>query len=191
MANTATPVLQLHPRIQELIDFLAMHRRELLDDVASVPPALRDRKPEPGKWSVAEVLEHLTMIERRVAALVTMQVAAAREQGVGPDPDTSSVVASFANADILTNRAKKLVTPKAGVPTGAIDTTAGTEALDQAHAAMVAALRDANGVSLQNLVAAHPVLGPLNLYHFVVALGLHDARHAAQIREIGQTLANG
>ena len=72
------------------------------------------------------------------------------------------------------------------MPTGAIDTTAGTEALDQAHAAMVAALRDANGVSLQNLIAAHPVLGPLNLYHFVVALGLHDARHAAQIREIGR-----
>jgi hypothetical protein len=27
------------------------------------------------------------------------------------------------------------------------------------------------------------------MYHWVVMLGLHDQRHAAQIREIGQTLA--
>ena len=86
MTSVASQELQLHPRIQELIDFLAIHRREVHDAVAAVPPALRDRKPGPDKWSVAEVLEHLTMIERRVAALLTMQVAAAREKGVGPIP---------------------------------------------------------------------------------------------------------
>ena len=189
MTLAASPTLQLHPRLQELIDFLAEKRREVLAAVAAVPASLRDRKPGPGQWSVAEVLEHLTMIEKRVAALLTMQVTAAREQGVGPDPDTSSVVATLVNGDILTNRAKKIVTPKLGVPSGAIDTTAGSEALGEAHEAMVASLRNANGVSLQNLTAAHPVLGPLNLYHFVVALGLHDVRHAAQIREIGALLA--
>ncbi|HMA02175.1 MAG TPA: hypothetical protein VKP02_07385 [Gemmatimonadaceae bacterium] len=35
----------------------------------------------------------------------------------------------------------------------------------------------------------HPVFGPLNLYHFIVALGLHDQCHAAQIREIGESVA--
>ncbi|HEV7705546.1 MAG TPA: hypothetical protein VGO46_14715 [Gemmatimonadaceae bacterium] len=93
------------------------------------------------------------------------------------------------NADLLTNRARKIVTPRIGEPTGTVDMIAGTKALDEAHAAMIACLRNANGVSLQNLVAAHPVLGPLNMYHTVVALGLHDARHAAQIREIGGSLA--
>lgn len=191
MTSVAASPPPLHPRIQELIDFLVSHRREVHDAVSAVPAELRDRKPAPGRWSVAEVLEHLAMIERRVAALLTMRVTEAREQGVGPDPDTSSVVASFEHADILTDRAKKIVTPKAGVPSGAVGTIAGTEALDTAQAEMIASLRSANGVSLQNLVAAHPVLGPLNLYHFIVALGLHDVRHAAQIREIGQSLTSG
>jgi hypothetical protein len=191
MTSVAAPSSQLHPRIQELIDFLVSHRREVLDAVAAVPAELRDRKPAPGIWSVAEVLEHLTMIEQRVAALLTMRATAARAEGVGPDPDTSSVVASFEGADILTNRTKKIITPKVGVPSGTVGTIAGTEALDEAQVAMIASLRNANGVSLQNLVAAHPVLGPLNLYHFVVALGLHDVRHAAQIREIGQSLTGG
>ena len=189
--TSIAPASPLHPRIQELIDFLVSQRREVHDAVATVPAELRDREPAPGKWSVAEVLEHLTMIEQRVAALLTMRVDAARAEGVGPDPDTSSVVASFEHADILTDRAKKIVTPKAGVPSGAVGTIAGTEALDKAQAEMIASLRSANGVSLQNLIAAHPVLGPLNLYHFVVALGLHDVRHAAQIREIGQSLTGG
>jgi hypothetical protein len=189
MTSVASQTLRLHPRIQELIDYLTMQRRAVRDAVAAVPAELRDRKPGPGKWSVAEVLEHLSMIEQRVAALLTKQVAAARANGVGADPDTSSVVASFVNAEGLTNRATKIVTPKAGVPTGTVDAVSGAEALEKAQVAMMDSLRDANGVSLQDLTAAHPVLGPLNMYHMVVALGLHDARHAAQIREIGQTLA--
>ena len=70
---------------------------------------------------------------------------------------------------------------------GAVDTTAGTEALVQAHAAMVSSLQNANGVNLAPLTATHPALGLLNMYHWVVALALHDDRHAAQIREIGQS----
>jgi hypothetical protein len=95
------------------------------------------------------------------------------------------------NPGNLIDRTNKIVAPKQVVPTGTVDTTAGTVALDRAHAAMVASLENANGVSLENLVQAHPVLGTLNMYHWIVALGLHDDRHAAQIREIGQSLAAG
>ena len=191
MTSIASQPPQLHPRIQELIDYLVSQRRGVHEAVAAVPPELRGRKPAPERWSVAEVVEHLSMIEQRVAALLTMHVTSARANGVGPDTETSSVVASFVNPENVIDRAKKIVAPKQVTPTGTIDTTAGTEALDRAHAAMVASLQNANGVSLQNIVQAHPVLGPLNMYHYIVALGLHDARHAAQIREIGQSLTAG
>lgn len=180
---------QLHPRIRELIEHLAMHRRGIHEAVASVPPELRERKPAPDGWSVAEVIEHLSIIEQGVAALLTMHVTAARGSGVGPDPDTSSVVASYANPDALIDRTTKIAAPKRVQPTGTIDAAAGARALVQAHAAMISSLQNANGVCLGNLMQTHPVLGPLNLYHWVVALGLHDRRHAAQIREIGQSFA--
>ena len=76
---------QLHPRIEELIEFLAQHRRRVHEAVASVPAELRERKPAPDRWSVAEVIEHLAMIEQRVAALLTKRVTGARASGVGPD----------------------------------------------------------------------------------------------------------
>ena len=180
---------QLHPRIEELIEFLAQHRRRVHEAVASVPAELRERKPAPDRWSVAEVIEHLAMIEQRVAALLTKRVTGARASGVGPDPDTSSVVASYVDADAVIDRAMKIVAPEAVRPTGTVDASAGTQALVLSRAAMVTALQNANGVALGDLMQTHPALGPLNMYHFIVALGLHDQRHAAQIREIDQLLA--
>ncbi|HEV7705547.1 MAG TPA: hypothetical protein VGO46_14720 [Gemmatimonadaceae bacterium] len=56
MTSVAPQSPQLHPRIQELIDYLVMQRRGVHDAVAAVPAALRDRAPGEGKWSVAEVL---------------------------------------------------------------------------------------------------------------------------------------
>jgi DinB superfamily len=178
----------MHPRIGELIEHLAEHRRVVHEAVASVPPELRDRKPAPDQWSVAEVIEHLSIVENGVTALLTMHVKTARASGVGPDLDTSSVVASYPNSHALVDRTTKISAPKRVQPTGTIDAAAGTRALVQARAGMISALQNANGVCLVNLMQVHPVLGPLNMYHWVVALGLHDQRHAAQIREIGQSL---
>jgi hypothetical protein len=183
------PSSQLHPRIRELIEYLTEHRRRLHEAVASVPPALRDRKPASNQWSVAEVVEHLSLVEHRMAALLSRQVTAARANGAGPDPDTSSVVSTYADPDAVLDRTRKIVAPALVQPTGTIDPSAGTEALVQAHAAMISSLQNANGVNLAPLMVTHPALGPLNMYHWVISLALHDDRHAAQIREIGESLA--
>jgi hypothetical protein len=179
----------LHPRIAELIEYLAEHRRRVHEAVAAIPASLRERKPDPDGWSVAEVIEHLAIIDTRVAALLNKHVTAARASGVGPDPETSSVVASYPDPQGVVDRTKKIPAPKPVYPTGSVDSTAGVQALVQAHAAMVSSLQNANGVCLTNIMQTHPAFGRLNMYHFIVALGLHDQRHAAQIREIGQALA--
>lgn len=189
MSNTAEQTTRLHPRIEELIEFLAANRRSVYEAVAAVPASLRDRKPAPDRWSVAEVVEHLAIVEQRVAALLTMRVTAARASGAGPDPETSSVVESYPNPGAVVDRSNKAVSPSPVQPTGTVDATAGTRALVQAHAAMISSLQNASGVSLTEMMQTHPVFGPLNLYHFIVALGLHDLRHAAQIREVGELFA--
>ena len=184
MLNTAEQTPQLHPRIEELIEFLGEHRRGVYEAVAAVPASLRDRKPAPDRWSVAEVVEHLAIIGQRVAALLSKRVMEARAIGVGPDSQTSSV-----DPAAVVDRTVRVTSPSLVQPTGTLDAAAGTRALVQAHAAMISSLQNANGVSLESLMQTHPVFGPLNLYHFIVALGLHDQRHAAQIREIGESLA--
>jgi hypothetical protein len=189
MSSIASQPSSMHPRIQELLDYFELHGREVREAVASVPAHLRDTKPGDGGWSVAEVLEHLSIVDRRVASLLTRQVAAARANGVGPDAETSSVVASFANPDGIVDRDRKIVSPEPVRPTGTLDSASAQRALEQSRAAIASALRDANGVSLENLVQSHVVFGPLNMYHWIVAMALHEDRHAAQIREIGKSLS--
>jgi hypothetical protein len=188
-SSVSPPSTDLHPRIRELIDYLAAHRRTLHEAVASVPAQLREVKPADGSWSVAEVMEHVSLIEQRIAMLVGKHAAAARASGVGPDPDTSSVVASYVNPEQVVDRTVKIVAPAPVQPTGTLDAAAGSQAFDNAHDALVTSLREANGVSLEHAMQTHPVLGPLNLYHWIVATALHGDRHAAQIREIGESLA--
>jgi len=49
-----------------------------------------------------------------------------------------------------------------------------------------AALLDANGLAIGTLTQNHPFFGSMNMYQWGVFLGLHDLRHAAQIREVAQ-----
>ncbi len=189
MSSIASQPSSIHPRIQELLDYLALHSREVREAVASVPTHLRETKPGEDRWSVAEVIEHLAIIEKRVALLLTKRVAGARESGVGSDTETSSVVATFANPSGVVDRNTKIVAPELVRPTGLLDTESASKALEESRAAVVTALHDANGVSLENLVQTHAVFGPLNMYHWIVAMALHEDRHAAQIREIGKSLS--
>lgn len=191
MTSSATHPETLHPRIQEVLDYLDVHRRQLLDAIASVPAKVRDTRPGEGRWSVAEVVEHLALIEQRIAGLLSMKVAEARANGVGADTETSSVVATFDSSENVIDRSRKIDSPASVQPTGSLNAEAGMRALDKSRAAMAAALRSASGVSLENVTQAHPVLGTMNMYHWMVATALHEDRHAAQIREIGQSLAAG
>lgn len=191
MTTKTDPSPALHPRISELIDYIALQRREVHDVVALIPSELRDRKPGPEQWSVAEVVEHLSMFERRVAGMLTKHVTAARAAGAGADPETSSVVATYANPGGLSGRDTRIEAPPIVRPTGSLDSAAATGALVESRAVMIGALQNASGVDLRNSMQPHPVFGPLNMYHWIVALGLHDRRHAAQIREIGESLAQG
>lgn len=178
----------MHPRIQELVNHLAAHRNDVHEAVATVPPEMRERRPAADRWSVAEVLEHLSLIEHRVAGLLTKYVDAGRARGLGAETDTSSVVKTFNVAGVI-DRSSPVSAPEGVIPRQSLDIPAATAALETSRAALLQALQNADGLAIGELSHPHPVLGTLNLYHWIVALGAHDSRHAAQIREIGHTFA--
>jgi hypothetical protein len=58
--------------------------------------------------------------------------------------------------------------------------------LDASRVALRNSLREADGIAL-NFTYPHPMFGPLDLYQWLVFVGLHESRHACQIRELGET----
>lgn len=149
-----------------------------------MPPALRQVKPAPDRWSVAEVLEHLAIVETRIGAMVARDVAAARTTGLGRETSEAPVLASIDVAG-LKDRRHKRVAGDASLPTGTLSADEAWTRLEASRAHLERALRDADGWALETLTQPHPRLGAMNLYQWIGFVGAHESRHAAQIAEIG------
>jgi len=65
----------MHPRTEELLRHLDANRAVLHAAVDAVPPALRERKPGPDRWSVAETLEHLSRVEEGITRLLALRLS--------------------------------------------------------------------------------------------------------------------
>jgi hypothetical protein len=171
----------MHPRIRELKDYLDAQRTVLRDAFEAVPPQLRDQPPAPGRWSAAGVVEHLAILERRIAGLIAAKIAAAKAEGLAADDSTEPILPTVDTAKVL-DRSVRVETPTAGVPTG-LGADAAWAALEEARAALRAALYAGDGFALGTITHPHPIFGPLSVYQWFAFIGAHEARHAAQIRE--------
>ena len=138
------------------------------------------RRGAPDGWSVAEILDHIRMIEAGVARLITKRAGQAREAGLGEEKSTSSVMPSFdrhnAMLESVVLRSPPTVLPKAN-----IDISEALDGLEGSREALRAAVVSASGLSLGEIKHNHPVLGELDLYQWLIFLGAHEGRHKKQI----------
>jgi len=175
----------MQPRIQELLTYLDAQYDALRTAFEAVPAEKREMSPNPGAWSPAGIIEHLSIVETSIGRLISTRVAAGREAGIGVETDDSSVLETFVIADAVGDRTRKIVSSERLHPTQLTSDEA-WKAFDAAHAALRATVISADGMALGEILHPHPVFGPLNLYHWVAFVGGHEARHAEQIREAAQ-----
>ena len=179
----------LHPRVEELLEHLEETRAALLDAVQHIAPGRRDERPGDGRWTVGEVLDHVSRVEAGYARLLAKRVSDARAKGLARETETSSILGSVESGP-LTDRSRRLQAPEIVVPRQGATVDEGLAVLDASRAAVRAALLDANGLALGTLTQNHPYFGALNMYQWAVFLGYHDLRHAAQIREVAHPLSS-
>ena len=178
----------MHPRCAELHRHLQQKRAVLQAAVDALPPALRDRAPAPGRWSCAEVLEHLLRVERQVVKLLGRVVREAIAAGLGPETETSPVLSPQQEAWLL-DRERRDTSPAPAAPRAGIDAASAWAALAETRTELLAVLAEADGRALSTLTAPHPLLGTIDVYQWLGFVGYHEARHAVQIRDLGEQLS--
>jgi DinB family protein len=176
----------MHPRTQELIAYLNTRRASLREAVDAVPEALRGTSPDADRWSVAQVIEHLALVEVRFQKMLADRLAEAREKGLAPERETSSIVGSVDVAPIL-DRTTKHQAPEVVRPTTS-DWKRAWSQLEEARRGFIGVFESGEGLALGEVIHTHPRLGAMNLYQWGVWLGGHEARHTEQIHEIGASL---
>ncbi|MDB4916548.1 MAG: DinB-like domain protein, partial [Gemmatimonadetes bacterium] len=65
------------------------------------------------------------------------------------------------------------------------------ELLDASRAVLRDALAGADGLALGSIKHTHPAFGELDLYQWVLFVGLHERRHAGQVSEVISALSAG
>lgn len=178
----------MHPRLEELMKYAETQRAGLLAAVAAVPESLRERRPGPDAWSIAEVLEHLQIVEGGVARLISRKLERACAAGLGPETETGSLLRSLDRFALL-ERGTSMLAPDFVQPRGTLTAAEAAAALAESRRALREALAAGDGLALGAVSAPHVLLGPLTLYQWVLFVGQHEYRHTIQIGEIAQQMA--
>ena len=170
----------MHARLAEAMEYVEEKRTELLKSFADVPGDRLCRRATEDTWSVAEILEHLRMVEAGVARLITKRVGQARDAGLGDEKSTATVLPTFAQHKAKLEQGV-MVAPATVLPRANIDISEAVEGLESSREALRAAAVSANGLSIGEIKHTHAILGELDLYQWLIFVGEHEARHRKQI----------
>ena len=177
----------MHPRTAELFEYIDRQHESLKAAVAAAPAADLSTRPHADAWSVAEVVEHLAVLEARLVPLFEKLIADARAAGLGPETDSSPILPEFDPTRFL-NRERKIVTGDATRPTGKVPLADGMAALEQIRRELKRVMLGGDGLALGTIRRPHPAFGDLNLYEWLAFVGAHTGRHTLQVREITDSL---
>ena len=171
--------METHER-KLVLDQLASSEARLLQLVEGLTPEQWHFHETPGRWSIAENIEHVITVERRISgAIVKVLEGPAEPEKKAQVAGKDSAVIGLANA-----RNIKLTAPEAVQPVGRWPDTAEMIAeLRKIRARTVAFAAETQG-DLRNRFFPHIALGDLDCYQWLVVLSEHGARHALQIEEI-------
>jgi hypothetical protein len=157
----------------ELLQHLDRSRYGLMAALAGLSEAQSDFKPSPEDWSIANIVEHLAIVED----LVILRV-----QQLASSPD----VEGFKDSDAvllgkIIDRSVKFKAPERAQPTGKALVNS-LERLEVTREKIVDLVQSAP-FDIREHSTPHPVLGLLDGHQWLVALSGHCARHTQQIIE--------
>jgi hypothetical protein len=177
----------MHPRIQEVLTVLDETRNALKDAIAGIPADKHGVRPSHDRWSIAEVVEHLGIVETRIAQMISEKINSAKDDGLGAETDTTSVARMLDITGVI-NRSKRITASEASQPRGGLSTPDGMNVLAERRSALREAVTQADGLALGTVEIPHARLGTLNVYQWLLFLAGHEARHTDQIREAARSV---
>ena len=177
--------MSVYNSVAEIYEDIDDTRARLFGAVEELTDEQSGFRPSPEKWTVAEIVEHLSITERRLARMLGMLVGqleagAAREEGSAFAPVSVAEYVERAGRE-------KYTAPEEIRPTGAPlpDSLA---RLRDSRATILDLRPRVERVDGTRAQFPHPAWGPLDLYQWLAFVGLHEQRHLSQIEALRETM---
>jgi DinB family protein len=158
----------------EALEYLAETRDGVLGAVEGLSEAQWRFKPTPDQWCPLEIVEHLGIVGDRIVQIL-------KQLGQDPADRNPESTDAFILKDVL-DRSRKFQAPPIICPTRLPNPAEALEQFLSHHASVTERL--AMGPALRQILASHPVYGPLDGYQWILLHAAHNARHTQQIREV-------
>jgi len=169
------------PQIFETIDAT---RERLYKRAEGLNDEQLNARPDVGAWSVAEIIEHLTLIEDRLLGM--MKIMLRKAEDASAPLDTASVeMKPFSLAQFVERaRQEKYTAPESAHPSGKENLADLLVKMRETREELHSLSPRIETTDLSIVVYPHPVFGPLNFYQWLAFIGIHEERHLAQIEKV-------
>jgi hypothetical protein len=137
----------------------------------------------PGAWSVAEIAEHLAIIEERLSKLFPVMVTKAEAGGLRRTEEQPFQPVTVAGLVERSNR-EKYIAPETARPTGKVPLKDSLDRLERSRQAIRALQPRLEVLDLTDVTYPHPAFGQLSAYQWLIFIGLHEERHLRQIESL-------
>jgi len=176
MCSTDTALSPTTEQLSFAAGYLASTCDELKRAVMDLTETQASFRREPDEWSIAQVVEHLAIIEGRIHAVVSrLHEAAAAEPG-RKDAEIDRFI-----IENIPRRTSRVQAPEVIQPKGECTLCEALKVFVDKRQGTIEMVK--NTTHLRGRILPHPIHGPWDGYQWILAAGAHTARHVAQIRE--------
>jgi len=164
---------------QLALEQLKDSRNRLLGTVEGLSEAQWKYRPGGEQWSIADCLEHVTVLEHFVLNRVRQAI---QEPASGEGLDLRAKDDFILKA--VPSRARRVKGPEAVMPKGNWADTASLVEEFRLAREHTLEFTTATAEDLRSRCFQHPILGDLDCYQWLLILATHSERHARQMEEV-------
>jgi len=165
----------------KVLAYLEDSRKEFLAAIDGVTEAQWKWKPDPARWSVGEVAEHIVITEASLFGNVKKALAAP----ANPDWETQTKGKTEFIERVMAPRLGKAQAPEAVVPGGNMTLAEVKERFAKQREAMLQFVNTTEApLKAHTVDHSMPVFKTLNAYQWLIYAPLHTMRHDKQIAEV-------
>ena len=188
MTTVAAPVPATEDETQRALGYLATSAYGVTEAVQDLGPAQWSWKAAADRWSIAEILEHLALLE----TLFVERIAPRLREAATEPPESDLAAADARLIALATDRSVSVVSPGRPplsrapspiTPRGQLRPDESIARFRERREEVGEFLRTAPP-ELRGRRYEHPALGPLDGHQWVLFLAAHSVRHTKQILEV-------
>lgn len=161
------------------VAYLQQTRDGVVASITGLSEAQMKFKPGADRWSVAETLEHIALVEDLIFRNLTNKIMQAPP--IAGDRDVAEVDAMV--LAMVPDRSRTFDAPQSLVPTGCSTAAESLLRFQKSRAKTIEFLQSTSNLR-EHSAESRPLKQPLDAYQWLLFMGAHSERHTKQILEV-------